>query len=162
MQWQKCKLAAQHWSGPRANLTALFCRADPTRWCSDIFLSSNAKQARHKKVHEASITAYHLLDFWLGRNKLFQGEAFLLYYWAFIPPSALSPNPFSIQLNVIYILPHTVSQRKGGWQGAGGGTGGNRTFFSLKLQFSSSKTMPTVQRKLWLCKMDGHISLFLQ
>lgn len=161
MHRQKRKLAAQHWPGPHANLTALFCHADLTLWCSDIFFSSNAKQAHHKKVHEACNIAYHLLDFWLGRNKLFQGEAFLLYYWAFILRSALTPNPFSSQLNVIYILPHTVvSQREGGWQGAGGGTGRDCTFFCLKLPFSSSKTMPTAQRKLWLCKMDGHIMSF--
>lgn len=130
MQWQKCKLAAQRWPGPRANLTALLCHADPTLWCLDIFLASNAKQARHKKVHEASNFAYHRLDFWLGRNKLSQGKAFLLYYWVFIPPSALAPNPFSIQLNAVYILPHTVvSQREGGWQGAGSSTGGKSYLF---------------------------------
>lgn len=116
-----------------------------------------------KKVHEASNFAYHLLGFWVGRNQFFQGEAFLLCYWAFIPPSALAPNPFSIQLNVIYILPHSVvSQREGGrvagvWQWH---RRKSNLFFCLKLQFSSSKTMPTVQRKLWLCKMDGHITPF--
>lgn len=83
-----------------------------------------------KKVHEASNFAYHRPDFWLGRNKLSQGKAFLLYYSVFIPPSALAPNPFSIQLNAVYILPHTVvSQREGGWQGAGGGTGGKSYLF---------------------------------
>lgn len=160
MQWQKCKLAALHWQGTHA--TSLPCFAMQTRlWCLDIFLAGNDKQAHHQKVHEASNFAYHLLNFWLGRSKNFQGEAFLLYYWVFIHPSALTHNPFSIQLNIVCTLSHTVfSQREGEWQGAGSGTGRNSSFFCLKLQFLSSKTMPTVQKKLWLCKMDGHIAPF--
>lgn len=73
-------------------------------------------------------------------------------------PSALAHSPLSIQPNVVYILPHTGFSGGGECQEAGSDTGGNHAFFSLKLQFSSSKTLPTVQRKLWLCKMDGHIT----
>lgn len=63
-------------------------------------------------------------------------------------PSALAHSPFSIQLNLVYILPHTGFSGGGGCQGTGSDTGGNRAFFCLKLHFSSNKTMPTVQRKL--------------
>lgn len=60
------------------------------------------------------------------------------------PPSALAHSPFSIQLNIVYILPHAAFSGGGGCQGLAV----TREEIVLKLHFSSSKTMPTVQRKL--------------
>lgn len=121
---------------------------DPALGRSDIFLSRDAKQAHRKKVREVSNIAYRLRDFWLGRSKLFPREAFPLRCRAFIPAQPSLPTLSASHRTPIPPFPTPLLLREGGRWGAAGGTGGNRAFFWLKLQLSSGKTTPTVQRKL--------------
>lgn len=79
------------------------CPVWPCRPDSDVWTFSCLVMLNHKKVHEASNFSYHLLDSWRGRNKLFQGEAFLSVH---CPPSPCSQSFQHPPKHCIHPSPH--------------------------------------------------------
>lgn len=83
-----------------------------------------------------------------GETSFFKGKLSCYPTECSFSPSALAHSPFSIQLKLVYIPPHWFL---GGRRVSGVAVTREEIvhfFFCLKLHFSSSKTMPTVQRKL--------------